>query len=333
MKKIKDIVIEAVSAYPCPLCKVFYESEQQAKDCLADCQIFETKEAKRKELEGRKEEYIKELEAREMILCTETENFENFPSLLVKYAKEYLDVEIEIVKFTYSFKQMVSNDNGCPKGGLRRSYGSSKDVPLGYPGYEGTLEFKILNKEKFKGRHYIEQFMSVSHSSKSLFIEHFPKTPPEKKLGRSFESGFPHHLYGLHNASNNGWGPNVSFTFRAYIDDFPKIKAKYDVFSEKLSARLKIDEGVRTIHDQIDHEIVEYLSKHEKVLNLNQMLKTLEKSHLAAKQKANTLQIQIKNGFTPKKLYRSEEVKKSSNFDFEEFDKLHKLFPTTITFK
>lgn len=65
------------------------------------------------------------------------------------YAQERMDFRIEVLSLRLTWNDSVSNSHSCPRDGVTNWGGRDEDGPRGYPGWRGSIDFKVSSVQGF----------------------------------------------------------------------------------------------------------------------------------------------------------------------------------------
>lgn len=198
--------------------KLFQSDEKYRKHILAlrkQTNIDRASLRIRRKAIGEVRNEIAELVSVDQIECYVTEAFSK---ILVAYnggqsnVQEILSkVKIRNFKLDVSFCEGCSNTHDAPRSGKTNWDGRKKDAPRGYPGWTGTVSYRIINNpENNPGLGNL----SVHHSDVLGFI-------------------------GIHTGTGGGRGlDGYEYSVTLFLDDFEGLKKLY--FKDKLANRLDL---------------------------------------------------------------------------------------------
>lgn len=176
-------------------------------ECLNHNKKIKQNEKKRKlkekEIQKQKDEWAKRNAASDYIRLN-AESLDDIKRMMIEFAKEHYGVELKITQWatSHSFSKSVSNTHNCPYVKGVTNWGNSHpDRPTGYPGWSFQIK-GTFSKERFS----IFGFVRGGHSSYDK-INYIP-------------------LHGLHTGGGSG-GSNFACQFLLFLQDFPKLEAKY----------------------------------------------------------------------------------------------------------
>lgn len=228
--------IAPVTMYPCPITGKLYKTERGAKNSAKREQLrIEAEEAKRKEQQKSKEQKEEEINWLRLNL----EDINDLPVLMKSRFKELYDWDLNVAFYGLRFGS-VSNSHTCPIGGVTNWSRQHKDRPTSYLGWSGRIEGTL------KG-----------NVPKLTFIN-------------SISDIITGKFKGLHTGTGGGGSPNeykMSIGFNMFLDDFPKLKEKYEKY---LIEKEKSDTNKSNIA-KIKANAINYAKNHsdyQKALNL-----------------------------------------------------------------
>lgn len=227
MKNVNKIA--AVQRYECPICHATHPSVSTAESCLRSCQ---SNSAKMKLEEKKQKNWQKYMDR----VRLDAESVDDVRDLIVKYAKEYMNVTIVFTEFRVSFGDVsCTHDAPIGKPTVFSSHNNKDNNPRSYKGWHGSVEGKISGKNPFDSTDKDSASFSDLMSS----------------WGRN---GFR----GLHTGTGSGGGGRFNYEFRFYLMDFPKMQKKYD---ELESLRADAEAHGKQVSIQNDKVIADTLSR------------------------------------------------------------------------
>lgn len=327
--------IQVVSGFKCTLCNTISHTEQDANICFKVCTKRVAQEQKALEEQRQKDEFVAQIKEREMVLCREVSSKEDMEILLRKYAKEYLDIDIDFLITSWKFQERISNTNDCPFNGVK-NWEKHKDKPTSYPGINISFNAK-LNGSKPHKAFDLSRMFSERDSSKSSFIKSFPNKPDfNKGFYSSFESGLIHHFAGLHcsarttSAWNDTTNVGVSGNGHIFIDDFPKIKEQYERFLVLKSQKKFYDDALNHLMGEHRSFVVKAINGDESLIEMRNLYTSLSHQLIETQSKINSRESQITLEYSPLKEEMIRTVDESKELDFgkEKQQEYVKMFQT-----
>ncbi len=187
-----------IEVYECEHCKGLQRTKEEYQKCKRSCAKKSRDKIKYEQAKARaieKADYIR----------LNAESVWDIPKMLVGFFKNDLDRELTISKFDMRFNPEMANTHDCPLNGVTNWGRKDPNAPRHYPGWYG--EFRGTTNI---GKKPIKLF--DGHEIDSIF----------DVIGK-----YNGAIRGLHCGGGSG-GPDFGFSLRMYVDDFPKIKEKYD---------------------------------------------------------------------------------------------------------
>lgn len=184
-----------ITAYKCKYCSNIFEHNSDMIKCRRKC--LATIKSKREEEKKRKETDILANSIR-----LEISSIHEFPSKIEQYVKNTYNRTINITNFDVWFKSDLAPTHNAPVGKNTEWSGSTR-----YMGWIGRIhghQKDLINNPIKCNRVSFREIRSI------LDLRYLIK-------GFNIESG--------------GGGSDFSYSVHLYLDDFPKIKAKYDQYN------------------------------------------------------------------------------------------------------
>jgi hypothetical protein len=245
--------IKKVEKYLCPTCLRDYLTKAETEKCLADCTAREEENARQQKI---RDEWDVNMDR----IRLEAESVSDVKRLLIKYAKEYFKMDLKFTEFSFRFGP-TSNTHGCPIGG-EENFGCKPGRPTSYLGWDGHIkvEYKKVKKEGGRELYFSEIF-------------------------RRWEKGFR----GFHTGTGGGGSDGYSCHFYFFLDDFPKLKAKYELFQELQKKKDVYSEQLRRQTQQVYDLINELAIKDQNWLDVNEAMNKVESEIVELQRKKEKL--------------------------------------------
>lgn len=238
--------VNTITAFECSICHCLEKNEEKIFKHYQKC----LKEKNKKEKETK---ILAERENNKLIICREASNIDEVKTLLEKYAKEFFDIDLKITTWDFRYEHCCSNSHSAPRGKEKNWCGTKdkEDIPKGYPGFTGTINGSIVFPKK--------EYNWGEPSFSDLVGNGFD---------RMMENGW-FGLLGIHTESGGGGNNSFSYGATIWIDDFPKIKAKYEKYIKVEDNKRRYDHNKSIIRSKHQEIVIGAIKNDEQLLVIN----------------------------------------------------------------
>lgn len=228
--------ITPVTLYPCPITGKLYKTERGAKASAKKALEKQEQEAlKLKEAQKAKEEK----EAERDWLRMNLEDINDLPILMKQRAKELYGWDLD-VNFRLHFGN-VSNSHSCPINGVTNWGRRDPTKPESYWGWSGSIEGTLKGKV------------------------------PKKTFGGSIADLIKEKFRVIHTGTGCPGRPNeynIRISCELFLDDFPKLKEKYEFYMVERQKECTNDLEFNKLH----HAASNYAFNHEDVVKADKLM-------------------------------------------------------------
>lgn len=263
-----------------------------SKSKMISCRTRCTKDIReQKKLEAQRKEADRL--ANEMRL--QVESIHDIPGYITEIVKKRLDREIIFTDWDLKFKEL-SPTHDAPIG-KNTEWGNVKNKYLGWEGQvKGTTNLSSKPVE----------FPSATFGKISSPFDIFARS------GRGL-------IRGIHSGGGSG-GDQFGFIIRIYLDDYPKIKAKYEEFLPlKRASELYNKERSR----RKEQARIEVIDTNPEILELQDAVKILNALKYKAEKRFENIKRQL---YASKEFAEASKVPDSFNFDHNRYNELSSIF-------
>ena len=227
-----------VIMYKCPICK-FIGRKKEVEKCESQHKTNDIKEAKAKELSKNK------TKLKNSVRLSAT-SLKDIKKLLISKSKEIFGLNLSFTNFNMPFGK-VSNTHYCPIKGVT-NWSSVKGKHTDYLGWYGGVEGKVSGKSKIKVEHFGDD------DDFGLITEFFN--------GISIGTGCDGDEFGI--------------DLYLFLDDFPKIKRKYKLYSELLKKAGKFEKRKEKIEIDFYNLFQKTQEEDKELIKIEKELQLLE---------------------------------------------------------
>jgi len=285
--------MEKVELYKCKYCGSVGQKEK-IEACERSCKRKKEKKEKEKKERQERKKFLDKLRL-------EASSIDEAIQLVIKYSKQ-LGYIVTFEQYPNKFHFKCSNTHCCPINGIK-NWHRDKDKPSGYPGFIGYWKGSIVPIDKNK------------------------KGNRDTDIHTIFDSSFNDTCFRGFNTGSGSCGGNFDISGTIFLDDFPKIKKKYELYLELVEKENKylMEESRRK--NMIETLIYKAIEGHKEILKLKEeILKLREEVH------KNEKEIESKKNIITKNFYEkfAEELKvpDSFNYDKDKLKEMYKIFNT-----
>jgi len=276
-------------AYGCKHCNNFYHTKKAMEKCRRDC-------ASRKRIQARAEAVKKEGERLANQMRFEVEWVSEIPEWITEAVRKRLDREVTFENWDLKFYTDLAPTHDAPVG-KKTEFSKPTSRYAGWRGRVTGTTTIYKNPVKFSGGPFgeIRGFSDLFDRHRSSFIK------------------------GVNTGSGSG-GERFSYEVRLYLDDFPKIKAKYDKWKALDDQKKVLNSRRKELIEQAKINLVE---KNKDVCDLKDVAHILN---------ARLRQVENLRRETEKNILASQEFKNATKvpgeeeFDHEIHNELNWMF-------
>ena len=232
-----------VQAWQCKHCNSLFMTRQAMTGC-------ETKCTKRIKDEQAAVKFAAErLAASDEIRLT-VESVHEIPELITAFVKKYLDRAVNITKWDMKFNSKMATTHDAPIGQPNSGFG---DKTIYHMGWDGTAE-GTTNLKKKPVKDERATFGEIDDFS-DLF----------GGWGRGV-------IRGINTGGGTG-GEQFHYTMRLYLDDFPKIKARHEIYAPLKQKHLNAMAKTKGLRETA---MIEVVNSDKRIVLLDDVNKLLE---------------------------------------------------------
>jgi hypothetical protein len=234
--------IKEQKVFICPYSGKSFKTKRGAEESAKKCEL-QTKEKEYNKIQAAKTEEI--LETQRNFIRLNAKSIKDFKPLIEEKAKEFYGWDVKI-DFSIRFGN-ISNSHRRPLNGVE-NWNRDKNKPLSYLGWSGQVKGFLKNYVKTD---------CISSISDVLF-----------RYNKGFK-GF-HTSCGCPGTVNDS-GCNMDIGFYCFLDDFPLIKANYEIYLENKN---KLDKYAMDI-DEVNNDAYNWAAKQQDVVDLENKIEEL----------------------------------------------------------
>lgn len=276
-----------VEAYQCRHCGGLYISKKQMEKCRRDC-------ASKKRISERVKEVRVEGERLANELRLTVEHITDVPDLIAETVKKLLDRDVSFTEWDVSF---------------RRDLAATHNAPIDKP-----TEWTMSDKPRTKYLGWVGRCKGVTNIGEKPIEGRYNSI---RGLSHVFGSFHESIIKGVHFGSGSG-GRNFNYEVRMYLDDFPKIKAKYEAWLPMHEELQRIRDEERRLKELAD---IKFIEKSKDICDLLDVEKIL---------RARLRQVADTQYKTIQSIQSSIEYKEALDphidFDYDAYYKLNEFF-------
>lgn len=284
--KVERKFMAKIEAYQCVHCGSLYLSQKEMNKCRRECGARKKAEEKAKRIRENRQC------STDKIRLT-VSDIDDIPSAVTKIMKEKFDRDVIFTKWNLRFRTDIAPTHSAPIGKKTDWNGSARYC--GWTGYvTGTTNLNSRPLIKLPGyRDRMDSIFDVfSHYGSGL-------------------------VSGINYGSGNG-GPNFGFDVTIYLDDFPKLKSKYEEWLPLAAAKKELDKEISMLRGAAHKELIE---KDQELLELKDVERILEARLMQVRATYDSTKVRIMNGAEYQKA-----TTPKTKFDRATYDRLSRHF-------
>jgi hypothetical protein len=275
-----------VQAWQCKHCESLFVTRQAMTGC-------ETKCTKRIKDEQAAVKFAAERLAASDEIRLAAEEIYEIPGLITIFVKKYLDRIVNITKWDLKFNPKMATTHDAPIG--QHNSGWGKEM-IYHMGWDGTAEGTTNLKKK-------------------------PVTDERATFGEidDFSDLFGGYGRGVIRGINTGGGTGgekFHYTMRLYLNDFPKIKDRYDIYAPLRQKQTRATAKVKELRDAA---LIEVINSDKRIMLLDDVNKLLELKLKQTKEAREQARLQV---MTEEKYKTAIKLPPEYDFDYELLQKV-----------